>query len=124
MEFFNSQINMGRRKKGYLQRFGKIDLPKSKKGNSAAWEERAHTGVERETECQADRELAYMPIHPRILLTKMQSSFAKPLDRSFVDFFVKTGMQSPFAKLLELLLRRVANLQFAIRFAGPRHYRF
>jgi hypothetical protein len=31
MEFANSQINMGRRKKGYLQRFGKIDLPKSKK---------------------------------------------------------------------------------------------
>jgi hypothetical protein len=26
MEFANSQINMGRRKKGYLQRFGKIDL--------------------------------------------------------------------------------------------------
>jgi hypothetical protein len=34
----------------------------------------------------------------------MQSSFAKPLDRSFVDFFAKTGMQNPFAKLLELLL--------------------
>jgi hypothetical protein len=33
----------------------------------------------------------------------MQSPFAKPLDRSFVDFFAKTGMQSPFAKLLELL---------------------
>jgi hypothetical protein len=33
----------------------------------------------------------------------MQSSFAKPLDRSFVDFFAKTGMQSPFAKPLELL---------------------
>jgi hypothetical protein len=36
-------------------------------------------------------------------LTKMQSSFAKPLDRSFVDFFAKIGMQSPFAKPLELL---------------------
>jgi hypothetical protein len=31
MELANSQINMGRRKKDYLQRFGKIDLPKSKK---------------------------------------------------------------------------------------------
>jgi hypothetical protein len=31
MKFANSQINMGRRKKGYLQRFGKIDLLKSKK---------------------------------------------------------------------------------------------
>jgi hypothetical protein len=39
MEFANSQINMGRRKKGYLQRFGKIDLPKSKKENPAAREE-------------------------------------------------------------------------------------
>jgi hypothetical protein len=58
---------MGRRKKGYLQRFGKIDLPKSKKGNLAAQEGRAHAGVVRETECQADSELAYMPIHPRIL---------------------------------------------------------
>jgi hypothetical protein len=67
MEFVNSQINMGRRKKGYLQRFGKIDLPKSKKGNPTAREGRAHAGVVRETECQADRELAYMPIHPRIL---------------------------------------------------------
>jgi hypothetical protein len=26
MEFANSQINMGRRKKGYLQRFGKIAI--------------------------------------------------------------------------------------------------
>jgi hypothetical protein len=67
MEFANSQINMGKRKKGYLQQFGKIDLPKSKKGNPAARERRAHAGVARETECQADRELAYMPIHPRIL---------------------------------------------------------
>jgi hypothetical protein len=33
----------------------------------------------------------------------MQSPFAKPLDRSFVDFFAKTGMQSPFAKPLEVL---------------------
>jgi hypothetical protein len=57
----------GDEKKGYLQRFGKIDLPKSKKGNPAAREGRAHAGVVRETECQADRELAYMPIHPRIL---------------------------------------------------------
>jgi hypothetical protein len=37
-------------------------------------------------------------------LIKMQSPFVKPLDRSFIDFFAKTGMQSPFAKLLELLL--------------------
>jgi hypothetical protein len=36
-------------------------------------------------------------------LTKMQSPFAKPLDMSFVDFFAKIGMQSSFAKLLELL---------------------
>jgi hypothetical protein len=36
-------------------------------------------------------------------LTKMQSPFAKPLYRSFVDFFAKIGMQSPFAKPLELL---------------------
>jgi hypothetical protein len=35
----------------------------------------------------------------------MQSPFAKPLDRSFIDFFfAKIGMQSPFAKPLELLL--------------------
>jgi hypothetical protein len=34
-------------------------------------------------------------------LTKMQNPFAKPLDRSFVDFFAKTGIQSSFAKLLE-----------------------
>jgi hypothetical protein len=67
MEFANSQINMGRRKKGYLQRFGKIDLLKSKKGNPTAREERSHAGVVRETECQTDRELAYMPIHLRIL---------------------------------------------------------
>jgi hypothetical protein len=67
MEFANCQINMERRKKGYLQRFGKIDLPKSKKGNPAAREGRAHAGVVRETEYQADRELAYMPIHPMIL---------------------------------------------------------
>jgi hypothetical protein len=67
MQFANSQINMGRRKKGYLQRFGKIDLLKSKKGNPAAREGRAHAGVAREMECQANRELAYMPIHPRIL---------------------------------------------------------
>jgi hypothetical protein len=33
----------------------------------------------------------------------MQSPFAKPLDMSFVDFFVKIEMQSPFAKPLELL---------------------
>jgi hypothetical protein len=33
----------------------------------------------------------------------MQNPFAKPLDMSFVDFFAKTGMQSPFAKRLELL---------------------
>jgi hypothetical protein len=33
----------------------------------------------------------------------MQSPFAKPLDRSFVDFFAKIGMQSPFAKPLKLL---------------------
>jgi hypothetical protein len=62
MEFVNSQINIGRRK-----RFGKIDLPKSKKGNPAAREGKAHAGVMRETECQADRELAYMSIHLRIL---------------------------------------------------------
>jgi hypothetical protein len=67
MEFANSQINMGRRKKGYLQPFGKIDLPKSKKGNPAAREGRVHAGVAREMECQADCELAYMPIHFRIL---------------------------------------------------------
>jgi hypothetical protein len=67
MEFANSEINMGRRKKGYLQWFGKIDLPKFKKGNPAAREGRAHAGAAREMECQADRELAYMPIHPRIL---------------------------------------------------------
>jgi hypothetical protein len=36
----------------------------------------------------------------------MQSPFVKPLDRSFVDFFAKIGMQNPFAKLLELLLER------------------
>jgi hypothetical protein len=34
----------------------------------------------------------------------MQNSFAKPLDKSFVDFFAKIGMQSPFAKPLELLI--------------------
>jgi hypothetical protein len=67
MEFANSQINMGRRKKGYPQRFGKIDLPKFKKGNPAAQEGRAHAGVMHEAECQADHELAYMSIHPRIL---------------------------------------------------------
>jgi hypothetical protein len=39
----------------------------------------------------------------------MQSPFAKPLDRSFVDFFAKTGMQSPFAKLLELLTVQINN---------------
>jgi hypothetical protein len=59
----------GGEKKGYLKRFSKIDLPKSKKENPAAREGRAHAGVARETECQADRELAYMPIHPRILLS-------------------------------------------------------
>jgi hypothetical protein len=59
----------GEEKKGYLQRFDKIDLPKSKKGNLAAQEGRAHVGVVCEMECQDDRELAYMPIHPRILLS-------------------------------------------------------
>jgi hypothetical protein len=67
MELANSQINMGRRKKGYLQRFDKIDLPKSKKENLAAREGRTHVGVVCEMECQDDRELAYMSIHPRIL---------------------------------------------------------
>jgi hypothetical protein len=57
----------GEEKKSYLQRFGKIDLSKSKKGNPAAREGKAHAGVARETECQANRKLAYMPIHPRIL---------------------------------------------------------
>jgi hypothetical protein len=34
----------------------------------------------------------------------MQNPFAKPLDKSFVDFFAKIEMQSLFAKPLELLL--------------------
>jgi hypothetical protein len=38
-----------------------------KKENPAAREGRAHAGVAREMECQADCELTYMPIHPRIL---------------------------------------------------------
>jgi hypothetical protein len=36
-------------------------------------------------------------------LTKMESSFAKPLNRSFEDFYAKKGIQSPFAKPLEML---------------------
>jgi hypothetical protein len=36
IEFANFQINIGEEKKSYLQQFGKIDLPKSKKGNPAA----------------------------------------------------------------------------------------
>jgi hypothetical protein len=45
----------------------KLTCQNPKKGNPAAREGRAHAGVVRETECQAGRELAYMPIHPRIL---------------------------------------------------------
>jgi hypothetical protein len=60
-------------------------------------------------------------------LTKMQSSFAKTLDRSFVGFFAKTGMQSPFAKLLELLSEkgqaRLPNFQHTQK-VGPLNQRY
>jgi hypothetical protein len=67
MEFANSQINMGSRKKVISNGLAKLTCQNPKKGNPMAREGRAHVGVVRETECQADHELAYMPIHPRIL---------------------------------------------------------
>jgi hypothetical protein len=57
----------GGEKKAISNGLAKLTCQNPKKENPAAREGRAHTGVARETECQVDRELAYMPIYLRIL---------------------------------------------------------
>jgi hypothetical protein len=46
------------------------------------------------------------PSHVFAKLTKMPSSFAKPLDRRFLDFFCKNKNAKPICKTVGVALRR------------------